>query len=139
MAAGGFDEVARLHELFAAFGPVGIRRMFGGLGIHADGVMFALAYDGLVYLKTDAHSVADFDREGSRPFGYATRDGRHTIPSFRSLPDRLYDDTHELAGWAGNAVAATRRAKARSRSGAKSQDGAGRAVRPRGARPSGNR
>ena len=28
-------------ELFSAFGPVDVRRMFGGLGIYADGTMFA--------------------------------------------------------------------------------------------------
>jgi DNA transformation protein len=30
-------------DLFAAFGRVNVRRMFGGFGIYADGIMFALA------------------------------------------------------------------------------------------------
>jgi TfoX/Sxy family transcriptional regulator of competence genes len=28
-----------LRDLFAAFGPIGIRRMFGGKGLYADGVI----------------------------------------------------------------------------------------------------
>ena len=31
-----------LHDLFEPFGPVSIRRMFGGAGVYRDGVMFAL-------------------------------------------------------------------------------------------------
>ncbi len=32
----------RIAEMFAAFGRVDVRRMFGGAGIYADGIMFAL-------------------------------------------------------------------------------------------------
>ncbi len=42
-----------IAELFAPFGRVSVRRMFGGLGIYAEGTMFALAYDGRVYLRAD--------------------------------------------------------------------------------------
>jgi DNA transformation protein len=31
-----------IRDLFAEFGAVEVRRMFGGAGIYADGVMFAL-------------------------------------------------------------------------------------------------
>ena len=42
-----------IKDLFAAFGTVTVRRMFGGAGIYADGVMIAIAFDGEVYLKAD--------------------------------------------------------------------------------------
>ena len=98
-----------IRELFAAFGPVLVRRLFGGAGIYADGVMFALVHQGVIYLKADAETKAPFDREGMAPFSYATRDGRRALASYRRMPDRLYDDQEELASWARDAVATARR------------------------------
>ena len=55
-----------LRDLFASFRPVTVRRMFGGAGLYADGVMFALwSSGGTLYLKIDEHNEPDFVREGS--------------------------------------------------------------------------
>ncbi len=80
--------------------------MFGGAGLYADGVMFALVSGGQIYLKADAASVARFEREGCGPFEYGTKKGKRAIMSYWRLPDRLYDDTQELAQWARAALAA---------------------------------
>jgi DNA transformation protein and related proteins len=98
-----------IRELFAEFGAVQVRRMFGGAGVYADGLMFALVSDGLIYLKADANSVPDFERENCAPFQYDTKTGKHAIMSYWRLPDRLYDDPEELAAWARRALAAARR------------------------------
>ena len=37
-----------IRELFAAFGAVLVRRMFGGAGIYAGETMFALVHDGVL-------------------------------------------------------------------------------------------
>lgn len=92
-------------ELFAAFGRVSARRMFGGFGIYADGMMFALASDGVVYLKADAETSPAFEREGMGPFTYTAKGRGRTSLSYWRLPD-------ELAGWARAALKAARRAKA---------------------------
>jgi DNA transformation protein len=102
------DEIG---ELFAVFGPVSVRRMFGGAGIYADGVMFALVSDGVIYLKADAQNVAAFEREGLAPFTYATSSGKRGVMSYRRMPERLYDDPDELASWARDALAAARRGR----------------------------
>ena len=47
----GFKDLVR--DLLADFGPVTIRNMFGGAGIYAGGVMFAILDDDVLYLKTD--------------------------------------------------------------------------------------
>jgi TfoX/Sxy family transcriptional regulator of competence genes len=65
-----------IRELFCVFGPVEVRRMFGGAGIYADGRMFALMSDGVIYLKADEHNAPAFEREQLEPFTYATRTGR---------------------------------------------------------------
>jgi len=98
-------------EMFAAFGPVTVRRMFSGFGIYADGMMFALAVRGVIYLKADAETVAAFENEGRGPFTYAAKGGKRTVMSYWQLPDRLYDDADQLADWARAALAVARRAK----------------------------
>ena len=102
-----------IRDLFFAFGPVTVRRMFGGAGIYADGMMFALVADGVIYLKADEQNVPAFERENLPPFTYATKDGKRGVMSYRRMPDRLYDDPEELATWARDALAAARRSGSR--------------------------
>ena len=90
-----------INDLFAPFGPVTVRRMFGGAGIYREGLMFALVFDGAIFLKVDDASIPDFEREGSRPFVYTRakspgKIGRASLSYWR-LPERLYDDPEELA------------------------------------------
>jgi DNA transformation protein len=99
-------------ELFAAFGRVSVRRMFSGFGIYADGIMFALAARGHIYLKADDASASAFAREGKGPFTYGRAGGQRTVMSYWALPDRLYDDPEELAAWARTALVVARRAQA---------------------------
>jgi len=106
----GAEELDHIRELFAAFGPVLIRRMFGGAGIYADATMFALVADGIIFLKADERTIPAFEREGLGPFTYTGKSGKGVAMSYWRMPDRLYDDPDELARWANEAVAAARRA-----------------------------
>ena len=71
-----------LRDLFASFRPVTVRRMFGGAGLYADGVMFALVADGAIFLKADEANTPDFEREGLPPFQYQTKNGRRAVMSY---------------------------------------------------------
>jgi DNA transformation protein and related proteins len=102
-----------IHDLFAQFRPVTVKRMFSGAGLFCDGVMFGLIVRGVIHLKADETTVPDFEREGSAPFTYARgktsgRITRHALPYWR-LPERLYDDPDELAVWAAKAFAIAQR------------------------------
>jgi DNA transformation protein and related proteins len=108
-----------LIDLFADFGPVTIRRMFSGFGISADGINFALALRGGLYLRADEQTIPRFEAEGSKPFSYQTRAKSVTVGSYWQLPERLYDDPEELTGWARAALAAAQRAALRKRPRAK--------------------
>ncbi len=96
-----------IRELFAPFRPVAVKRMFGGIGLYAEGVMFGLVFDGVIYLRVDETSIPAFAREGSAPFVYPLAKNHVGRPSrhFWRLPERLYDDPDELAAWAGRALA----------------------------------
>jgi DNA transformation protein len=102
-----------LIDLFSDFGPVTIRRMFSGFGVSADGINFALALRGGIYLRADEHSIPRFEAEGTKPFQYQTRTRTVTVASYWQLPERLYDDPHELSEWARVAFAAAQRAALR--------------------------
>ena len=104
-----------IRELFSVFGPVNVRRLFGGAGIYADGTMFALLYDGLIYLKAGECNAAAFDLEALEPFTHTTKDGQRGITSYRRMPDRLYDDPCELAEWARDALSAALQGRARKK------------------------
>jgi len=78
--------------------------------VFADDVMFAFAARDVIYLKTDALTVPDFEREGSGPFSYQRKSGMGILTSLWRLPERLYDDPEELAEWARRAHEAARRA-----------------------------
>ena len=119
-----------VRDLFTPFGPVTVRRMFGGAGIYADGLMFALVFDGTIFLRVDAATIPDFEREGSKPFVYTRakskgRVGRASLSYWR-LPERLYDDPDELAVWAGRALAIAQRKQFRRHAREKSGDRGGR-------------
>jgi DNA transformation protein len=98
-----------IRELFVDFGAIEVRRLFGGAGLFADGVMFGLVSGGEIYLKADAQSVADFEREGCTPFEYGTKHGRRAIMSYWRMPERLYDDAEALTQWARAALAVAQR------------------------------
>lgn len=109
----------RAAELFSAFGLVTVRRMFGGFGIYAGGVMFALEAGGALYLKSDAGADPAFEQEGCDPFSYDTRTGRRVITSYRRAPERTLDDPDEMAVWARRSLDVARSAKGTKRSGRK--------------------
>ena len=103
-----------IQELISAFGVVAVRRMFGGAGIYADGTMFALVAEGVIYLKADELNTPAFERESLPPFTYETKDGKRGVMSYRRMPERLYDDPDELATWARAALAAAQRTGVRA-------------------------
>ncbi len=101
--------VADLVERFGAFADVVPRRMFGGWGLFADGVMFALVDDGQVYLKTDEANRPDFEALGLQPWVYEAASKRATM-SYYPPPDEAMDDAAELRPWFEGARAAALRA-----------------------------
>ena len=101
-----------IRDLFAALGPVRTRRMFGGQGIYAGELMFALEAGGELYLKADNRNLTAFQAAGSRPFTYE-KDGRVAQMSYRRLPDEAIEDPEQAAHWGRSALDAASRAAAR--------------------------
>ena len=85
--------------------------MFGGAGIYAEGLCFAVESGGEVFLKVDAQSEPGFFAAGSSPFIYHAK-GKPMTTSFWRLPSIAYDDPDELRRWAAMGLEAARRAAA---------------------------
>jgi DNA transformation protein len=98
-----------LKALFEPFGSITVKRMFGGSGIYAEGLCFAIEADGEVFLKTDSLSRADFSATDSVPFTYMAK-GKSRPTSYWSLPTAADEDDDELRRWAGMGLDAARRA-----------------------------
>lgn len=87
------------------------RNMFGGVGVYAGELFFALMDDDTLYFKADASTRLDFEARGMGPFQPYGEAGE-TMQYYR-VPDDLLDDADELGRWAERAIAVARRARAR--------------------------
>ncbi len=106
------DFIDYLQDLFADFGPVTARRMFGGHGLYRDGVFFALVIDESLYLKVDAQTQARFEAAGSAPFVYEKQREPITL-SYWSAPAAAMESAQDMRPWAQLAYeAALRKANA---------------------------
>ncbi len=90
-------------------GPIATRRMFGGVGIYAGDVFFAIIDDDVLYLKADDTTRRDFVRAGGQPFRpYGDERGS---TQYYSVPVAVLEDADALAAWGKKAIAAAVAAK----------------------------
>ncbi|MEO1200901.1 MAG: TfoX/Sxy family protein [Pseudomonadota bacterium] len=97
-----------IEDAFSAFGPVTIRKMFGGTGIYAGGVMFALEAFGELYLKADDVLEPAFEALGAEQFVYDAK-GKPMRMSYWRLPADMIEDRDAFAEQARLALAAAHR------------------------------
>jgi DNA transformation protein len=107
--AGSFKDL--LEDLFWPLGGVSLRKMFGGVGVFKEGIMFALVSDDTLYMKTDPSTLGAYEAEGSAPFVYEGMKGKMTALPYWRLPERLYDDPADFDAWARAAFGVAERAK----------------------------
>ena len=89
------------------FGPVESRRMFGGVGIYCDRVMFALIADDVLYLKVDDSNRDEFEQAGMGPFRPFA--DKPTVMSYYEVPVDVLEDRDRLAQWSRRALAVAER------------------------------
>ena len=102
-----FGEWVREH--FAALDPLEIKRMFGGAGVYANGLIFALLDDGVVWLKADEVNAPLLAEAGAQQFTYSTKDGAVMAMAYWSLPESALDDPDEAVDWARKSIDAALR------------------------------
>ena len=98
------------HDLFEPFGPVTVKRMFGGAGIYHQDEIIAVVVDGEVCLKADAMSAPEFEAAGSTQWTYEGKNKPVKMPYWR-LPEAALDDPDAITRWAKLAFEAALRSK----------------------------
>ena len=96
-------------DQLTAVRPVRTRRMFGGIGVYAGDLFFALLDDDVVYFKVDDATRTGFEAAGSQPFRPSPDAGE--MRGYWSVPADVLEDTDTLAAWVGKSVAVAARAK----------------------------
>ncbi len=99
-----------LHEAFADFGPITVRRMFGGHGVFHDQLMIGLVADNILYLKVDAQSKSLFVERGLEPFTYGKK-AKPIAMSYHQAPEEALEDPEVMREWAEHAYAAALRSR----------------------------
>jgi len=80
------------------------RRMFGGVGLYADGLFFAILAEDTLYFKTNDSNRAAYEARGSQPF-CPFPDKPAMKMNYHEVPAELLDDGEELTRWAKISVA----------------------------------
>ena len=104
---------AFLVDLFANVPGVDFRRMFGGIGIFRQGLMFALSTgEDRIALKADKITIPDFEAENVEQWNTPTQRKSKPTAGYWDLPERMLEDPEEFEKWAIKAFDAAIRADA---------------------------
>lgn len=98
-------------EQLARVRPVTSKRMFGGVGVYAEALFFALMDDDGLWFKVDDSTRAAFEARGMpafRPFG----DDGPSMAYYR-VPEEVLEDPAELRSWVDAAMEVARQARRR--------------------------
>jgi DNA transformation protein len=83
--------------------------MFGGVGIYAGELFFALIADDALYFKVDESNRADFEAHHMGPFRPYGESG--DTMGYYQVPDELLEDPETLRPWVEKAIAVARRTR----------------------------
>lgn len=102
-----------LEQLGRVVPKIRARSMFGGVGIYAGDVFFALIDDDTLYFKVDDVNRPDFVARAMGPFRPYGEDGGEM--QYYEVPADLLEDPEALRPWAERAIAAAGRKKKKAK------------------------
>ena len=84
------------------------RSMFGGVGLYAEGLFFALIAEDRLYFKVDDTTRPEFERFGMEPFRPF---GEETAMGYFEVPADVMENPMQLAPWMRKALDVAAKAK----------------------------
>ena len=87
---------------------VRVRRMFGGVGLYATDLFFAVIDDDVLYLKVDDATRGEYEARGMPPF--SPIEG-HASMNYSQLPEEILEEREELHRWTSRSLDVARSAK----------------------------
>ncbi len=95
-------------EQLGRVAPVTARSMFGGVGLYAQGLFFALIAEDRLYFKVDDTTRPDFERLGMEPFRPF---GEESAMGYYEVPADVLEDVAQLEPWMRKAIDVAAKAK----------------------------
>ena len=87
------------------------RRMFGGVGVYAGGVFFAVLDNDTLFFKTDETTRGEYEARGLKPFQPFGPDTQ--VLPYHEVPADVLENVDELALWMSRSVAVAEKKKSR--------------------------
>jgi DNA transformation protein len=104
----GFRAFA-LEQLQRTTPDVRARSMFGGVGVYAGDLFFALMDDDALYFKVDDSNRSRFEERGMGPFRPSGDGGE--VMQYYEVPADVLEDVDLLASWVEASVTVARKVK----------------------------
>jgi DNA transformation protein len=98
-----------LLDQLEPLGGISSRIMFGGHALMRQGLMVGFVDNETLYLKADDTNRPAFEKEGMRPFTYATKRGKRIALGYWEAPPAVIEESEELQRWVLDAAAAAKR------------------------------
>ncbi|WBU89047.1 TfoX/Sxy family protein [Cellulophaga omnivescoria] len=74
------------------------KKMFGGVGLYYNELMFCLLYEDVVALKVDDTNIKKYEDIGEKPIKVFK--SKTSIPSYYTVPSHILEDKKEFTVWA---------------------------------------
>ncbi|MEP6721804.1 MAG: TfoX/Sxy family protein [Variovorax sp.] len=101
-------------EQLAAMERVNAGRFFGGVGLSANSVQFAMLMGNSLYFTVDDTTRPKYEQMGSVCFSYGTKKGRVQVKKYFQVPAEVIEDRVALVALAKEAVDVAHRSRTRS-------------------------
>ncbi|MBP9869399.1 TfoX/Sxy family protein [Patescibacteria group bacterium] len=101
------------QDVLADVGLVSTRAMFGGHGLYFEGRIFGIEANGEIYFKVTDVNREDYEKAGSAPFHYSSKDKGAVTMSYWKVPDDILEDRDAAVMWARKAIRASWESKAK--------------------------
>jgi len=98
--------VAYVREMLAPLGDIRDGKFFGGHAMKHGAHQFAMVMGNTLYFRVDDGSRLAYEKRGSKPFSYSTKNGVVQVRKYYAVPAELLDDPAQLVAWARQAIMA---------------------------------
>ncbi len=102
------DYLNLVLDQLSFFGEIETKRMFGGVGLFHNGLMFGKIGGDTFRLKVDEHNQKEYEDRGMKPF--FSKNKKKGMP-YWEVPIEIFEDKEKLKDWAAKSYEAAVRSK----------------------------
>ena len=91
-----------IRDQLAHWRPIMTKPMFGCTGLYAEGLMFGIIANEIIFLKVDQTNIDNYIKADSEPLKVFKNNT--IVPSFYNVPITILEDHNQLMLWAEEAL-----------------------------------